>query len=70
VRELTCAECGATFYPVTPAWGDQTCGDCIAARIERSMLPLALRAERKPMRRAAQNLEPVQATPADFRKTG
>jgi hypothetical protein len=48
----TCLSCGMSYHPQCPAWG-QTCGFCIAARIEMALLPGGLgRAERKPIRRA------------------
>ncbi len=47
-----CQLCGARFYPVGTAWGNQACGDCIAAQIEMLLAPVPA-AQRKPMRRAA-----------------
>ena len=52
MSELKCATCGATFYSVSDAWGDETCGDCIAAKIELMLVPMALSGQRKPLRRA------------------
>jgi hypothetical protein len=48
----TCSNCGLTFVPQPPAWGDETCGECIADRIEYGLLGGLLFAERKPLRRA------------------
>ena len=52
MSELKCAICGAAFYANGNAWGAETCGDCIAAEIELSLMPMALRGQRKPLRRA------------------
>lgn len=52
-RRLVCIACAAPFYPVTVAWGDSLCGECIAAAIEQALSPLALGMTRKPMRRAS-----------------
>jgi hypothetical protein len=48
-----CNECGRDFNAQGSAWGGATCGDCIAAQIEMSLLANVLVAERKPMRRAS-----------------
>lgn len=45
-----CPECGSQFAP-SPAWPDSHCGQCIADRVEASLL-LALRVTRKPAKRA------------------
>ena len=47
----TCHICGAPFYSDTAAWGDDTCGDCIAASIEVSLRGGFEKMERKPARR-------------------
>jgi hypothetical protein len=47
-----CSTCGAQFFPQSGAWGD-TCGNCIAARIELSLMPGGVsQTERKPAKRA------------------
>ena len=48
----TCASCGQQFFFETLAWGDQTCGVCIGARIELSLMGGLPARNRRPMRRA------------------
>ena len=48
----TCSSCSAKFFPQSPAWGDSTCGNCIADRIEQELMRGSVLAERKPLRRA------------------
>lgn len=52
MSELKCAICAAVFYANGDAWGDETCGDCIAAGIELALMPMSLQGQRKPLRRA------------------
>ena len=47
-----CEQCGAAFYSASASWGDRTCGDCLANRIEQSLMRHALGEQRKPMRRS------------------
>ena len=47
-----CEQCGATFYDASAAWGGHVCGDCLADRIELTLMSHIFGAQRKPMRRA------------------
>lgn len=49
----TCTTCGTPFRPQSAAWGDHTCGNCIADCIAFELARPFLRAERKPLKRAA-----------------
>jgi hypothetical protein len=59
-----CEQCGADFYSASASWGDRTCGDCLAARIEASLMFYALGEQRKPMRRTTSGpaLDEITAT--------
>ena len=62
----TCEECGQEFRTLTSAWGDAVCGECLQARIDRTLASALPLGERKPLRRAGT----ADATPAlpDVRK--
>jgi hypothetical protein len=47
-----CKQCGAPFFSASPSWGGQACGDCLADRIELSLMHRSLNEQRKPMRKA------------------
>ena len=53
---LVCHSCGHSFFPQSSAWGDQTCGDCIAVRIELLLMETMPTRIRRPMRRAVVDL--------------
>jgi hypothetical protein len=51
---ITCSLCAAQFFPQSSSWG-QLCGNCIASRIELSLMPGGLQeAQRKPLKRASE----------------
>jgi hypothetical protein len=52
IRVSLCQRCGAAFYATSPAWGDRTCGDCLANQIEWSLIHQTPGEQRKPMRRS------------------
>ena len=58
-----CEICGAQFFPQSNAWGGETCGDCIAARIELSLMGGLLGEGRKPVMRAATELPEAERAP-------
>jgi len=67
--ERRCTVCESSFYTTTDAWGDQLCGDCLADRIEATLL--GLQSGRKPMRRAAAVVADQAQLPAERqRRTG
>ena len=70
VSEPKCAICGAAFFPVSEAWGDDTCGDCIAASIELSLMPMSFRGQRKPVRRAPTPDEQQERVAEPHRRAG
>ena len=53
MSSLSCDSCGCDFRPQSRDWGE-TCGVCIAARIELALVraTLGTNAGRRPMRRA------------------
>lgn len=53
-----CRSCGAGFHPIVDAWGSETCGQCLAAQLERILVQHVL-GDRMPMRRAARDDQPV-----------
>ena len=59
----TCHICGAQFFPQSNAWGGETCGDCIAARIELSLMGGLLDAGRKPLMRATTKMPEAEPLP-------
>jgi hypothetical protein len=48
-----CCNCGLAFVPQGSIWDGETCGECIADRIEYGLLGSLLFGERKPLRRGA-----------------
>jgi hypothetical protein len=59
----TCSLCAMPFFPQSSAWG-QICGQCIAARIEMSLMPGGLhQAHRKPLRRAVEGADVNEGWP-------
>jgi hypothetical protein len=51
---ITCSLCAVRFFPQSSAWG-HLCGNCIASRIELSLMPGGLQqAQRKPLKRASE----------------
>ena len=57
---LICSSFGFEYWPQSRAWGNETCGGCIAERIQ-VMLVTNLPRTRRPMRRAGELTEPTPA---------
>ena len=55
-----CVHCGARFFPQSSAWGYDSCGDCIADRIELALIDGSFARDRKPMRRAGDLARPAE----------
>ena len=62
---LTCSSCGQSFLPQSAAWGDETCGQCIAKRLEWMLMAGTEVRERRPMRRADSLVAPTEEAAAN-----
>jgi hypothetical protein len=63
----TCGTCSEEYRPMTPAWPEGVCGECIAARIELLLLRSVMGDQRKPMRRAVREQD-IEITVKEARR--